>query len=820
MILRELHVDGFGKLEHRTISFDPSFNVVFGPNEAGKSTLGAALLASLYGLGRGEKERYRPWSGARFATRLTYDLADGRTFEVQRDFERDAKGVHVFDASGADVSADCAVGKTINPGHAHLGVPVEVIVNAAFVSQGDASIDGARAERITHALARALDGGPKEDAALGAMGRLDSALATHVGTKRATVNAPLRHLQGEIAEAQARAEDVRTHLRSLDELRARLETETLRGMELDAALREAERRGRSLRSFTLRSRIEALREIRDDLAALQAERALYADAEGFPPGGVDELERRYRECYALETLAAAHATDADRGRMTPALQAELDERNADGGALDEAAFAALETAAAEALAARDRATLAAERVQGARRTNEGGGDIFGGAFIATIFVALGAAALVYAHLWIYAAIVGVVAIVLAILTISIDARRRSARATVKTAQRLADDASAQEREAAIRVAAVLEPLGVASVDDLARRRARAVELRSRRSDAARLAARAIETRDAARAAGESFDQLARMLVDPTGSRERDLEAAKATDARRIARDGIDLRLSMLDVRRTDVLGSDDEFTLESELAELIASGVEAVPGHVSPRAFEAERADIERRAQASRVALADVSAELRTAEAAVGDLAELDERVAHLRLRAAKLEAFESAVTLARETIDDRTREAHQKFARRLADYASRTIERVTAGRYHDVRVDPTTLAVRVRVPETGEIVDVDRLSAGTREQAFLVTRLAMTRMFAEGMEIAPLMLDDPFAFWDEARIERCLPILVPDPVGTDAQVVIFTTSEAFMRAAAARGAHTIDLSLQPGPGARGIRALDGNKDLPLMTQA
>lgn len=810
MILRELHIDGFGKLEHRTISFDPHFNVVYGPNEAGKSTLAAALLASLYGLGRGEKERYRPWSGARFATRLLYDLADGRAFEVQREFERDAKGIHVFDSSGADVSAACAVGKTVNPGHAHLGVPLEVIVNAAFVSQGDASIDGARAERITHALARALDGGPREDAALGAMGRLDSALAAHVGTKRATINTPLRHLHDEMVEARARAADVRTQLRSLDDVRARLETETLRGIELDAALREAERRSRSLRSFTLRSRIDALREIRDDLAALQAERALYHDADGFPPGGSAELERRYRESYALDTLAAAHASDAERGRMTPALQGELDERNADGGALDDAAFSALVATAAEATAARDRATVAAERVQIARRANDGGGDVFGGAFIATICVALGATALVFVQLWVYAAVVGIVAIVLAILAISIDARRRSARATVETAQRAADDASAQEREAAIHVAAVLEPLGVASVDGLARRRERAIELRSRRSEAERLATRAIETRDAARAAGEAFDVLARMLVDPTGARERDLAASKTIDARRITRDGIDLRLSMLEVRRTDVLGIDEEFALESELADLIASGVEAVPGNASPRAFEAERADIERRAQASRVALAEVAAELRTAEAAIGDLAELDERVAHLQLRAAKLETFESAVSLARETIDDRTREAHQKFARRLADYASRTIERVTAGRYRDVRVDPTTLAVRVRVPETGTFVDVDRLSAGTREQTFLVTRLAMTRMFAEGTEIAPLLLDDPFAFWDDARIERCLPILVPDPATRDAQVVIFTTSEAFARAAATRGARTIDLSLQPEPGVR-VGTLDGD---------
>ena len=67
---------------------------------------------------------------------------------------------------------------------------------------------------------------------------------------------------------------------------------------------------------------------------------------------------------------------------------------------------------------------------------------------------------------------------------------------------------------------------------------------------------------------------------------------------------------------------------------------------------------------------------------------------------------------------------------------------------------------MRVRAPETGAIVEVSELSAGTREQAYLVVRLAMLRMFGEGIETAPLLLDDPFSYWDEARIERGFPVL------------------------------------------------------------
>jgi DNA repair exonuclease SbcCD ATPase subunit len=814
--IQELRIAGFGKLTDRTIRFDPHFNVVYGPNEAGKSTLTAALLGTLYGLGRGDKDRWRPWSGARFATALTYTLGDGRTFEVQRDFERDAKGVRAYDEHGNDASAECSVGKVVNPGYAHLGIPVEVFVNASFVAQGEVAIDGARAERITHSLAHALDGGPKEDAALGAMHRLDEALTEHVGRKKATVNAPLRHLADDLAEAEARADEMRARLRELDDVRLRLALETQRSQELEAALREQLRRGRSLRAYTLRSRLEALREIRDDLAALQAERAQFDDVDGFPSYLVTELDELYHEWNTLDALARSHADEAARNRMTPALQAELDERSSDGGALDDEAFASLEAAGAAATDARNRATIAADRAQSARRSIEGGGELFGVAFTSGAFVALGTVVLAVIHDWLLAAVVGVFAIVLFAIAWSRWNGRRNAVRTVAQMQKAADDASAAEREAAGRVAVVLERLGVASIDELTKRRERAQTLRARKAEALTLAERAAETRALAEAKAVAFDELAARLVTESGSRERDLAEAKAREVRKSTRDGIDVRLSMLDVRRNDVLGSDDEFALETELAELLAAGVEPAPlDGASPRAFEAERGDIERRSSETREAVAATSAELRTAEAQIGDLAELDERVLLLRAQVERLERFDAAVTLAKNTIDARTREAHQKFARRLADYASTTFARVTGDRYVDVRVDPTTLAVRVRVPETGEILDVERLSAGTREQAYLVVRLAMVRMFSEGLETAPLLLDDPFAFWDEQRVESSFPIL--QATAETVQIVLFTTSSELAAAAAERGAHAIDLN---DAGGIGSGAFDRDQDLPLLSQA
>lgn len=62
----------FGKLDGETLSFSPGLNLITAPNEWGKSTWCAFLLAMLYGIDTRQrarqgqlpdKERYKPWSG-------------------------------------------------------------------------------------------------------------------------------------------------------------------------------------------------------------------------------------------------------------------------------------------------------------------------------------------------------------------------------------------------------------------------------------------------------------------------------------------------------------------------------------------------------------------------------------------------------------------------------------------------------------------------------------------------------------------------------------------------------------------------------------
>ena len=69
----------FGKLEHDTLTLKPGLNVLEAPNEWGKTTWCAFLLAMLYGLDTrakstktalADKLRYTPWSGSPRAGRI------------------------------------------------------------------------------------------------------------------------------------------------------------------------------------------------------------------------------------------------------------------------------------------------------------------------------------------------------------------------------------------------------------------------------------------------------------------------------------------------------------------------------------------------------------------------------------------------------------------------------------------------------------------------------------------------------------------------------------------------------------------------------
>jgi DNA repair exonuclease SbcCD ATPase subunit len=792
---RALRIDGFGRLAERTFTFGPGLNVVIGPNEAGKSTLAAALVASLYGLQRGEKERWRPWTGSAYATALTYETADGARWEVHRAFERDTKGVRVYDADGADAAAKLGNGKTLNPGDEQLGISLDVFLQTAYARQRAVAVDDGSADEVSTALAHALGGGPKEDAALGALARLDDAVRKHVGTERAHKNAPLKALRDDEQRRRRAAGDARSALDALGALRAKIAAERAERDRDVAAAADLERLTHALRAARIRARLEALAECRDELASVQNARAAFDDVSEFAAERVVALDDAFHSWRSAESVADAAAVADAEERMTDDERAELAERSCDGGTLDNEAFEALRSAATQAEAAHARAAAASNDAAAARR--DGDGALAPAGFVLALALAATVAdvAVAIAHLWLWSALASAIAIAFGFAAFARGRARGARRSVAETKQLTADAALADERRAAEVVAAVLEPLGIATLDELVRRRERYTSLCARERSAVKAEARARTTADASASEAARFDTLAGVLVaDVDGDRATRRAEALLRAARRRERDGLDARIAMLAMRRADILHGDDDFALQAEYDALLAAGVTPAPNDEPQllRTLERERAELDERAREAEKTVATLEGALLAGESNVLDIAELDEALSDTQAKIERLETFERAVKLARRTIDARKEEAHRAFARRLEEYSADVLNAISGGRYGEIWVNPATLAINVRVPETGAIEELDKLSAGTRDQVALVVRFATARMFAEGLETPPVMLDDPFAFWDGQRVARCLPALFHGAAG--GQCILFTASAELGDAAVAAGATRIDL--------------------------
>jgi DNA repair exonuclease SbcCD ATPase subunit len=792
--LRRLTVAGFGRLAGRTFAFTDGLNVVYGPNETGKSTVAAAIVASLYGSGR-RKEAWRPWDGGTYATTLFYELTDGRSFEVQRDYARDAKGVHVYDRDGNDIAGDVALGRTISPGDVHLKIPYDAFINASCVLQQGVGIEAERNAPIATALARALDGGPKEDAALGAVKRLEEARKAHVGTPRSTVNNPLKTLREALAKRTSEADTARSRRDALAQLRERRAANVSERDRLTERRAGAERELKALLAAELRSRLEQLRVYRDDLAALQAERAQYDDVAGFPADRIGELDAAFYAWRSAESAASSAETEAELRQLTLVERSELAARRADAGTIDEVEFQALHAAADAATAARTAAAAAANEAAAARREGSGGRTLAGVALAIGAAFGVLALGMAIAHWWSFTEVfAAIAAVAFGVVAWRSRERIRNARAAAQK-QRIADQSLTAERNASATVAAVLERLGVASIEDLAHRRDRLAELLRMRASAERAAERAAELRAEERRTAGIFDDVAEELIpDAPGTRPERQAIADDRAHRRRKRDGVENGMAMLALQRSEILRDDDEFALVSERDALAAAGI--VPAETYGRALRdevhARISELDRLMRDSELATAALTVELKLGENAIPDLAPIEEDVERLRSELDQLDAFDRALALAGSTVSRLTHEAHQAFARRLETYAADALHNVTGGRYGEIRVDPTSFIVKARVPETGQIVDLESLSAGTRDQVYLIIRIAMARMFAEGLELPPLLLDDPFAYWDDTRIERCIPIIAHNAF--DAQTILFTASPELATVAERIGATRIDL--------------------------
>ncbi len=299
----------FGKLENQTLTLEPGLNVIHAPNEWGKSTWCAFLVAMLYGIDTGarskkasiaDKERYAPWSGAPMSGRMELSW-NGRDITI----ERRSKGrTPMGEFSAYETETGLAVPEltATTCGQVLLGVERSVFQRAGFIALSDLPVTQDESlRRRLNALVTTGD---------------ESGAADDLAQKLKDLKNKCRfNRSGLLPQAEARRDELEQKLAELRDLQAQCRDICTRQTELEGFAHRLKNHKQALAYGAAQEDI--LRVAQAKQAALQAAQA-HAAAQKACDGLPQEAAARQR-LESLNALSQEQAALQAQAQSLPAM---------------------------------------------------------------------------------------------------------------------------------------------------------------------------------------------------------------------------------------------------------------------------------------------------------------------------------------------------------------------------------------------------------------------------------------------------------------------------------------------------------------------
>ena len=306
----------FGKLENETLSFHPGLNVIYAPNESGKSTWCAFIRAMLYGVDTSERSRagylpdklrYAPWSGAPMegSMELTCDHFD---ITVTRTTKAKGAPMREFSATYTDSNVPVEGVTGANAGEMLTGVSRDVFCRSAFIAQGTVAVTGS--PELERRISSIVSTGEEQTSYTEA----DETLRSWQRKRRF-------NRRGYLPELEAKMDDTQRLLRTTDdtvseiaELEARLEESAERCAALENDVTDSRKRQRRASLEKLSGGRAELRTAAEAHDGALAELARAKDARHTGPfGAMDADEADARAAADLARLDALRANSRPKG---------------------------------------------------------------------------------------------------------------------------------------------------------------------------------------------------------------------------------------------------------------------------------------------------------------------------------------------------------------------------------------------------------------------------------------------------------------------------------------------------------------------------
>ena len=191
MKINKLKINSYGKLKEKEIDLKPGINIIYGKNEAGKSTLLNFIVDSVYGISKNKNgkeysnyERYMPWSGEDFSGRIEYELDNGNKYEVFRDFKK--KNPKIFNENKEDISKEFNIDKTKGNEffYEQTKVDEELFLSTLVVGQQEVKLGNKEQSILVQKLANLVGTGEDNVSYKRAVDRINRRQLDEIGTTK------------------------------------------------------------------------------------------------------------------------------------------------------------------------------------------------------------------------------------------------------------------------------------------------------------------------------------------------------------------------------------------------------------------------------------------------------------------------------------------------------------------------------------------------------------------------------------------------------------------------------------------------------------
>ena len=305
----------FGKLENEKLHFHDGLNVIYAPNESGKSTWCAFIRAMLYGIDSAErpragylpdKLRYAPWSGAPMEGSMEL-TARGCDITLTRRTRAKNAPMREFTATYTDSNVPVEGMTGRNAGEQLTGVSRDVFCRSAFIEQGTVAVSGS--PELEKRIMSIVSSGDEQTSYTEA----DEQLRAWQRKRRYNRRGSLPALESRIAESKLLLNEMNGSKGDMALLQERLESTRAECAALETAVTDSRKKQRKEALDRLNAGRAVLRSRSDEHDAALRQVSLCRDELRQSPFGGEPLAKvegkvnaDLRELTQLRTAAQQH----------------------------------------------------------------------------------------------------------------------------------------------------------------------------------------------------------------------------------------------------------------------------------------------------------------------------------------------------------------------------------------------------------------------------------------------------------------------------------------------------------------------------------